>query len=219
MPSTVILDVNETLSDLTPVADALAALGLPREAATTWLAATLRDGFALSLTTGARPFAEVAEQALTGLLAAEPNLRGPVQDGVDQVMAVFAALPVHPDVIDGLRALALAGHHLVTLSNGSSEYARDLLERAGAADAIEAFLSVEAVDAWKPHRSTYEHALARLSVTAADAALVAVHPWDLHGARAAGLVTVHLDRDGAPWPSVLTPPDHCVRTLTELELP
>ena len=37
-------------------------------------------------------------------------------------------------------------------------------------------------------------------------ALVAVHPWDTHGAAAAGLVTGWVDRTGRPCPAVFTSP-------------
>ncbi|PPF53925.1 haloacid dehalogenase type II [Clavibacter michiganensis] len=219
MPRTVILDVNETLSDTAPLQDVLTSLGAEGVSPAAWLAATLRDGFALSLTTGARPFAEVAREALAVLLAAEPGLAVPVEDGVGRVMAAFAELPVHADVADGIRILAAAGHRVVTLSNGSAGYARALLERAGVADAVDAFLSVEDVDVWKPHRLAYDHALESTRSRPADAALVAAHPWDLHGARAAGLATVHVARGSAAWPSVLAAPDLRVAALTGLVLP
>ena len=219
MPRTVILDVNETLSDTAALAGVLAGIGAGGVAPSAWLAATLRDGFALSLTTGARPFAAVARQALTVLLSTETDLTGSVDDGVERVMAAFAELPVHADVPDGLRALAAAGHRIVTLSNGSADYARSLLERAGVADSVDAFLSVDEVGVWKPHRYTYAHALARTGGDAADCTLVAVHPWDLHGARAAGLGTVHLDREGGAWPDAFTRPDLRIRALGDLVLP
>lgn len=216
MSRTLIFDVNETLSDLTPVAELLASIGVPTGAATTWLAATLRDGFALSLTTGARAFPEVAEQAMGTILSAQTELSGSVHDGVERVMSVFSDLPVHDDVTEGVRALAAAGHRLVTLSNGSADYAQDLLERAHLADVFEAFLSVDEVGVWKPHPLTYQHALTSMSADAGDAGLVATHPWDLHGAHALGLTTVHLNRNGTPWPTVFNEPDIQVRSLTEL---
>ena len=219
MPRTLIFDVNETLSDPTPLADTFASVGATSVTPSTWLAATLRDGFALSLTTGAEPFPEVAEQVLLGLLSAEPKLSSSIDDAVEQVMAVFTDLPVHDDVVAGLRNLQTQGHRLVTLSNGSSDYARALLQRAGVDDGVSAFLSVDEVGAWKPDRRAYEHALTHTGTSAADAVLIAVHPWDLHGARAAGLATVHLDRASTPWPSTFAGPDVRITSLTELQLP
>ena len=46
--------------------------------------------------------------------------------------------------------------------------------------------------------------------------LVAVHPWDIHGTSRAGMDTVWIDRNGAPYPDYFAPPTHTVRSLTEL---
>src|ERR1700712_324829 len=102
MPSTVLFDVNETLSDLSPLVDAFAGIGAPGELATTWFAATLRDGFALNLTTGPVSFQRVAEQVLIGLLSAVQGLTCSAEEGARQVMEAFEALPVHSDVIPGV---------------------------------------------------------------------------------------------------------------------
>ena len=45
-------------------------------------------------------------------------------------------------------------------------------------------MSVEATTAWKPHPDSYAYALTKCGVTAGEAMLVAVHPWDIHGAAA-----------------------------------
>lgn len=218
MPATIFFDVNETLSDLGPLAEALSAVGAPAGLASTWFGATLRDGFALTLTTGAQPFQRVARQTLTGLLSLEQDRTLPLDDSVDQVMEAFLALPLHPDVLPGVRALEAAGHSLYAFSNGSSEYAQSLLARAGVLDAFTACLSVDDARAWKPDPRAYRFALASAGVSAGDAALVAVHPWDLHGARQAGLTTVFVDRNGSPWPDVFAEPDLRVGGLDELRL-
>jgi 2-haloacid dehalogenase len=114
---------------------------------------------------------------------------------------------VHPDVAAGVEALGGLGIRLVTLSNGSAGVARGLLERAGLTDAFEALLSVEDAGAWKPHPDSYAHALDACGVPAADAMLVAVHPWDVDGAARAGLRTGWLNRGGSRYPGYFTAPD------------
>ncbi len=47
-PSLIVFDVNETLSDLEPMAQRFTDIGLPAQLATTWFAQVLRDGFALT---------------------------------------------------------------------------------------------------------------------------------------------------------------------------
>ena len=46
--------------------------------------------------------------------------------------------------------------------------------------------------------------------------LVAVHPWDIHGAARSGLRTAWLNRTGARYPSYFQAPDITISVLTEL---
>jgi 2-haloacid dehalogenase len=47
-----------------------------------------------------------------------------VDGAADRVLGEFMALPVHGDVVEGIRALDRLGLRLVTLSNGSTSVAR-----------------------------------------------------------------------------------------------
>ena len=214
-PSVVVFDVNETLSDLGPMAARFADVGAPPALAATWFAAVLRDGFALAVHGEQRPFAELARDALRTLLPASPLDRD-LAEAVEHVVAGFGDLPVHPDVPEGVRALSDAGLRLVTLSNGAASVAEGLLERAGLRDRFELLLTVEDAGVWKPARAAYEHAAQRCGVPASDLLLVAVHPWDLDGASRAGLATGWVDRSGTAYPGCFAPPTHTVRALPEL---
>ena len=92
---------------------------------------------------------------------------------------------------------------------------------AGIRDQFEALLSVEDAPAWKPHPSSYRYAAQQCRTDAGDMLLVAVHPWDIHGAARAGLRTAWVNRTGAAYPSYLAHPDLTVDSLTHLaeELP
>jgi 2-haloacid dehalogenase len=222
-PSILIFDVNETLSDMSPLADSFARVGLGSGAVEPWFASLLRDGFALT-SVGVNPrFADLASETLRVRLAAREagapaasSGGADVQPLVDDVMGTFGSLSVHPDVGDGVRALRGLGVRLVTLSNGSTSVAQGLFERAGLTDAFETLLSVEDAGAWKPHPASYAYALEACGVAAADAMLVAVHPWDIDGAARAGLRTGWLNRDGTRYPSYFTAPDVEARDLVEL---
>ncbi len=157
----VVLDVNETLSDLTPMRQRFADVGAEESLASTWFAAVLRDGMALSTVGDQAAFADVGRSLLEAMLPArlsgEPYA-GDRSTAVDHVLGGFSALPVHPDVPDGLRALAEGGVRVVTLSNGAASVAQGLLERAGVSDLVEATLSVADAGIWKPAARAYEHA-------------------------------------------------------------
>lgn len=215
MPSVIVFDVNETLSDMSPMAGRFADVGAPEHLAKLWFAGLLRDAFALTAAGTAERFATLADGALRGVLSGV-DLDRDLDAAVEHVLAGFAELPVHPDVPDGVRALRADGHRLVTLSNGSASVAEGLLERAGLRAEFERLLSVEDAGVWKPARGAYAYAAAECGVEPADMLLVASHPWDVDGAHRAGLGTAWLNRTGAPYPGYATAPGHTVARLGEL---
>ncbi|MEO7234085.1 MAG: haloacid dehalogenase type II [Lapillicoccus sp.] len=214
-PSVIILDVNETLSDMAPIADRFADVGAPAHLAKAWFAGVLRDGFSLAAVGVNGSFAAIAAERLRVALVGETLNRG-IEDAVQHVMEGFSGLPVHPDVPTGIRALADRGMRLVTFSNGSTSVAEALVDRAGIRGHFEALLSVEDAPLWKPAAAAYAYALERCAVTPTDAMLVAVHPWDIDGAARAGLATAWINRSGGPYPNHFVTPDLSVGSLTAL---
>jgi 2-haloacid dehalogenase len=213
-PEVIVFDVNETLSDMSPMGGRFADAGAPEQLAKLWFATLLREGFALAAAGDAAGFGEIGAEALTGLLdgagVADP------EGAARRLASSVADLPLHPDVPDGVRALRAAGHRLVTLTNGSAQVAQKLFTAAGIRDEFEALLSVEDAPAWKPAPSSYQYAAQQCGTEAGDMLLVAVHPWDIHGAARAGLRTAWVNRTGAAYPSYFARPDLAVGSLTEL---
>ena len=214
-PTVVVFDVNETLSDMSPMAARFADVGAEPHLAKLWFATLLRDGFAVTAAGGTERFAVLGEGVLRQVLSGVEMDRD-VDDAVDHVMGGFTSLPLHPDVPDGVRALRRAGLRLVTLSNGSSHVAETLFADAGIRGEFEALLTVEDAGVWKPARGAYEHAARACGTDLADMLLVAVHPWDIDGASRAGMVTAWVDRAGAGYPGYFSPPTHTVAALTDL---
>lgn len=213
--SVIVFDVNETLSDMSQMGARFGEVGVPPELAKLWFASLLRDGFALTASGDNPSFDEIGANTLRTLFSGR-DLDRPLEHAVDHVMAGLGELVVHPDVVGGIRGLAAAGFRLVTLSNGSARIAGKLLSGAGIRESFEALLSVEDAPAWKPARTSYEYAAAESGVDAAAMMLVAVHPWDIHGAARAGLRTAWLNRAGASYPAHFEAPDVTVTALTDL---
>jgi 2-haloacid dehalogenase len=214
-PELLVFDVNETLSDLAPLAHRFEEVGVPGHLAQPWFASVLRDGFALAVHNQNPAFADVAKANLRALLP-EADLNRGLDDAVAHIMAGFLALPVHPDVVQGIEALADLGIRLVTLSNGAAGVAEGLLDRAGVLHKFEHLLSVEDAGVWKPHADAYDHALHVCDVGAGDAMLVAVHPWDTDGARRAGLRAAWVNRSGTSYPAHFRSAELEVDSLTGL---
>jgi len=214
-PLVIVFDVNETLSDMAPLGEAFAQIGAPRELARLWFATLLRDGFALTASGDNTAFAAVGTEALRTLLAAE-GISGDLDAAVERIMTAMQNLSLHPDVPDGVRALAAAGHRLVTLTNGAAANTNKLFVSGGIRGHFQLLLSVEDAPAWKPAPAAYEYAAASAQAGPSNMLLVAVHPWDIHGAARAGLRTAWLNRTGARYPSYFQAPDITISALTEL---
>jgi 2-haloacid dehalogenase len=213
--SVIVFDVNETLSDMSPMENRFVDIGAPGWLARVWFAALLRDGFALAASGGGAEFSVVGADILRDLLR-DVALTRTQEDAVTHVMYGLMELDLHPDIADGVRTLKEAGYRLATLSNGSAQVAETLLARAAIRDEFDAILTVEDAPAWKPVRSAYQYAADACGVQPADMLLVAVHPWDIHGAAQAGLRTAWLNRTDAVYPRYFATPDYTIAALSEL---
>ena len=204
----VLFDVNETLSDMTPLRRRLGEAGIGEQQFGAWFAGVLRDGIGLTAAGGFAAFRDLAADGLRALGASD--------ESVQKVLAGFEELDVHPDVPEGVRALRAAGLRLATLTNGSVAITEQLLARAGLRAEFEALLDVTEPRAWKPAPAAYRYALQRLGVRADETLLVAVHPWDVDGAMRAGLPGAWVRRGAPSYPSAMTPPSHVVDDLRDL---
>ena len=214
-PSVIVFDVNETLSDMSPMGQRFLDVGAPEALAKLWFAALLRDGFALTAVGDKGDFADLGAEVLRGLFTGL-ELNRDLEAAVQNVLAGFSALELHPDIAGAVSALNAAGYRLITLTNGSTQVAEKLFRDAGIRDNFDLLLSVEEAPLWKPGQASYEYAARVCGTSPEQMLLVAVHPWDIHGAARAGLATAWLNRSGGPYPGYFQAPDHVLRALPEL---
>jgi 2-haloacid dehalogenase len=215
-PTLVLFDVNETLSDLQPLRARFEEVGAPGELLEVWFASTLRDGFALTAAGGYADFRTVALGVLRVRLAQLESLEREAGEAAEHIVAGFGELDLHPDVEEGVRKLADAGVRMATLTNGAAEVAEKLLDRAGLAEMVERRLSVDEVRRWKPAPEPYRYAAHELGVPPDRCTLIAVHPWDVDGAKRAGLQAAWLNRNDSPYPEFFEAPDATGETLGRL---
>lgn len=213
--SVIVFDVNETLSDMSPIAQRFTDVGAAEHMAKLWFATLLRDGFALTAAGDNGSFADIGAEVLRGMFTGM-ELNRDTESAVEHVMAGFSSPSLHPDVVEGVQALHAAGYRLVTLSNGSTQIAEKLFTNAGIRDKFEALLSVEDAPAWKPGKTSYEYAASACGVSPEEMLLTAVHPWDTHGAARAGLATAWINREGSQYPKYFQAPDLTVSVLPAL---
>ena len=212
-PSAVVFDVIGTLFSLESQRDLLIACGLPGHALETWFAASLRDLFALGVTGRTAPMIAVLQDNLEQLLSAH-HLRKQGRR-VDAVLAGMKRLEPDPEARPTLELLRSLDLPCAALSNGSQQATEALLSRAGLGRFFAAVLSIDAVGLPKPRAEVYQSMAGRLHLDPRTVLMVAAHPWDLHGARAAGLMTGYLSRT-LPWPGSLDAPDFAKPGLMDI---
>lgn len=213
-PRAVAFDVVETLFALEPVRTRLQGLGLDAAALEHWFAGFLRDAIALSASGTYTPFRPVAASTLAVFLSrhgVEPS-----EERVEGVLSGFRELDAHDDVRPALELLRDAGVPAVALSNGAAESTRRLLIREGLEPLVIRVFSVDEVGRWKPFPEPYLHAAAQLGLSPGELAMVAVHAWDVHGAKQAGLVTGWADRLEGRWNTAMVTPDVTGHSLVEV---
>lgn len=213
-PEVLVLDVNETLSDLSSMRQQFEAAGLAGESLDTWFAAVLRDGFALTAVGAPADFGAIAAEILAGQLTVAGADATP--EAVRSVLSGFTQLKLHPDVVPGLQRLHASGFRIVTLTNGSAALSEQMFTEAGLLPLLEHRLDVTTPGRWKPHRAAYEYAAEVCGVPLEKMALAAVHPWDIDGAKRAGLQGWYIDRRRTPYPRMFTAPDLVVPDFEEL---
>lgn len=208
--ATIAFDMIGTTFSLETLRPRLVSVGLAESTLETLFAQSLRDYFALSHAGGYAPLKEVVTSGVRRLL--EVNELGASDDAVSKVVAGLGEMDPVPGAERAYRTLTEAGHSIVSLTNGSEEFTRGLLERSDLDRYVSSIISCDAIEVSKPHARIYEHA--RKQVPGLGW-LVASHAWDCMGAKRAGLRTAWISSHERHWPGYFDPPDISVPTLEE----
>ena len=152
--------------------------------------------------------------------AMRPELPAPAADlpGPELTAALLEALVFspHPDAAPALRALRAAGSRLVVVSNWDWSLHERLAE-TGLAALVDAVVASAELGVAKPARAIFEHALELAGVPPERAWHVGDSlREDVEGARAAGIRTVLLAREGPAQRAGLAAATPVVRSLEEL---
>ena len=200
-PRAVLIDVFETMLRVDALRSRFVDVGRPDHEWELFFTRTLRDGMALTLAGGVRPFADVARAALRTTTGHKLS-----EDALDHVLAGFRELPPHPDVEPALRTLARARVPAYAFTHGTGEVACAALDRAGLRTYLRGVLSTEEIRTFKPPARAYHWACQQLEAPADRVALIAAHSWDVHGAVRAGLVGALATRLEGGVPAVVITP-------------
>lgn len=201
MVKALVFDVFGTLVDWRPtIARAFRERGVvsdPEELADAW-----RERLwpiTAEVNEGKRPWGNFDELHLATLddLFAERQLKLPVE-ARHELVAAWHKLDPWPDVRQGLELLHQE-RVIAALSNGHVALLIDLTRHGDMR--FDCLISAEMAQRYKPAPEVYLTAVRLLGMRPDEVMLVAAHPFDLKGARGAGLRTAFIDRPLEHGPS------------------
>ena len=208
-PEVIAFDSIGTLFSLTSIEPLFTAAGGTAATVDQWISRVLADGFALTAAREFRPFRDVAKAALQDLLPkAKPTARDKILAGLNKLEAFPDAAPAMGRTVMNARA--------IVITNASRDTTKKLLAKGGLDAFVDAFVSADEVKEWKPGSDPYAFAAATQEVSLEQMAVVSAHPWDILGARKAGLVTGWCNRSGAAFPPPFGKPDVTGKNLVEV---
>jgi 2-haloacid dehalogenase len=199
-PEVIAFDVVGTLFSLASLEPLLAAAGGDASTLDAWMAQLHADGFALTTAREYQPFRDVARSSLRTVL---PKSKATARD---RVITGLNKLDVHGDSGPAMGRTVMNAR-VAVISNTSTDNVRKLLARGGLDAFVETIVTAEDTQRWKPASDPYALAADQQGVPLQRMAMVSAYPWDLLGARKAGLHTGWCNRTGATFPAAFGKPD------------
>jgi 2-haloacid dehalogenase len=121
----------------------------------------------------------------------------------ETLLEEYQHLHTYPDAVPGLRKLKDAGNDLMAFSNGVEVTLRDLLRHTGILPHLNGIVSVDDLKTFKPDPRVYFYLAQRLGRSIDNTWLVSSNPFDVIGAKAAGLKGAWIKRTSQsafdPW--------------------
>jgi len=120
-----------------------------------------------------------------------------------ELLASYSTLPAFDDVVAGLTQLNNANYSLYAFSNGSGDAVEALLKNAGIREFFAGIVSCDDLKSFKPNPAVYGHFLRQSNASGDSAWLISSNPFDVIGARSAGMHAAWVQRSSAavfdPW--------------------
>ncbi len=187
-------------------ADALSSLWRQKQLEYTWLRSLMGAYAPFWQVTG-----EALDYAMEALAIADDELR-------QRLMQFYLALDPFPEVAATLKILKQAGIKTAILTNGSPQMITAACRNAGIDVFLDAILSVDEVEVYKPHPSVYQLAVDRLGVAKERISFQSSNSWDAVGASHFGFQVAWCNRYDQRFDRLPAQPDAVIKSLAELPL-
>lgn len=218
--TTCVFDAYGTLFDVTAAARQVASEpGFERlsdrwaELATHWRNKQLEYTWLRAITGAHADFWHVTQDGLDWALEAcdlaDPDLRA-------RLLALYWELAAYPEVASVLTALKDAGLNTAILSNGSPQMLEGAVGSAGIGALLDATLSVETVEVFKPAAAVYDLVGQQFGCAPHEVLFVSSNGWDAGCATGYGFTTAWINRSQQPMDRLPWTPAHVLPDLTPL---
>lgn len=190
---------------------------IPNEAqrvAEVWRQKQLEFTFRLTAMEKYEDFEEVTRKALDYTLALFGQKLG--EQEKNALLAQYNDLEGFTDVETGLQRLQELGHLMVVFSNGTPAMLTAIMNAANLNPYFQGFVSVDEVKVYKPSPKTYQHAAKRLGRPIDEVRLISSNPFDVIGAKTAGMQAAWVNRSGGLFDTLGAPPEMIAGSLIEL---
>ena len=186
----------------------------PQEVAAAWRRHQLEITWLVSLLERYEDFGAVTAYALDAALA-ESGIELP--EAKRQELLERARVPrLFEDVPEALEALASAGLTMAVFSNGTPRQLETIVHEHGIERYFADLISVDEVGVYKPAPAVYRRAAARLGRPIEHVWLVSANPFDVAGAKLAGMRAAKVERSPSFAYGFAPPVDLVVGSLAEL---
>ena len=158
------------------------------------------------------PFWQITTEALDVTMGEmglnDPELR-------ENLLNLYLELTAYDEVKAQLTGFKNAGHPLAALSNGSPEMLERGLTSSGINPLLDAVLSVDPLQIYKPDPRIYAMVTDHFGCMASDVTFFSSNNWDIAGAGSFGFKTIWVNRAGKTWDDLPERPHHIVGSLAE----
>lgn len=204
-PKVIVLDIYETLLDMSEVKRKVNSLLDSRRGYIIWFELFMQYCFVDNCTIQFNDFTAIAKATMQ-MAAFKLNITVTEND-VNNALEVLKHLPIRDGVQPGLSALLDEGYRIAALTNSPEDILRERMERTGLISYFECVLSAEQVKKYKPSLEVYRWAAKKMNAKEKEMLFVSAHGWDIAGAYNAGMETAFMQLDNeilyplAPQPS------------------
>lgn len=134
----------------------------------------------------------------------------------DRLLDLYWELDAYPETLAVLTKLKQRGAKTAILSNGSPAMLEAAVGSAGLSSWLDAVLSVEDVQVFKPHTSVYDLVGKRFDCAKSDVLFVSSNGWDAAGAAGYGFTTAWVNRAHEPQDRLFAKPHHILFDLSPI---